>query len=209
MRVVGLFYCNSHQPEMVRLAEICVASVRRHMDAHVVQLTDLATDPFPFVDEVCRKKGQGFGLMEFRMHHFASYEHSEAMFLDLDTVVQADVWDVFDDDFDVALTTREKKIVYEGKDVSGAMPYNTGVMFSRGTAFWRRVCELMTPLPIDDRNWFGEQIVIGKLAKSGEFKVKEIPGADYNYTPKKQDEDVFTRYIVHYKGNRKDWMKDL
>lgn len=209
MKLVGLFYCECHQPEMVRLAEICARSIRRHMDAHIVQLTDLSTDALPFVDEVFRRDGRGLGLMEFRMHQFATYEHKQALFLDLDTVVQCDVWDVFNDEFDVALTTREKPLILQGEDVSDSMPFNTGVMFSQGTSFWKRVCELMKPLPLDDRNWFGEQMVIAQLAKTGEFRVKEIPGSDYNYSPKTQDENVFTRYIVHYKGKRKEWMQSL
>ena len=207
MRVVGLFYSRCHL-DLTEMAAKCVSSVRKHIpQVHVVHFTDTQTPKFPFADEVVRKFPRNLGLMEFRIHHFSTYPHTEALFLDADTVVQGDVWDVFSDPFDVALTYRHKRLIDKATkaDLTAAMPYNTGVMFSRGQGFWKRVCELVKPMPLDERNWFGEQKAIAQLARSGEFHVKEISDEVYNYTPNMRGEDLSGRLIVHYKGNRKDW----
>lgn len=203
---VGLFYCECHQ-DLTRQAALCIASIKRHLPAHIVHFSDRSTRRLDGADEIVRLSPGHFGLMEFRIHHYASYPHEAALFLDLDTIVQCDVSDILRDTFDVALTLRSaKKLLCDGEDRIAQMPYNTGVMFSRGNAFWDRVARLMRPLSIDDRNWFGEQEIIGRLAKSGEFRVRELPDTDYNYTPSTKDEDVSGRKIVHYKGNRKEWM---
>jgi lipopolysaccharide biosynthesis glycosyltransferase len=192
---------------VARLAGKCAKSIREAIPgARIVQFTDERTPIFSFADEAIRRPIRNLGFMEFRIHHFASYPHKEMLFLDADTIVQKDPWDVFLNDFDVALTARAEPLTSGGVDVTDQMPYNTGVMFSKGTKFWRKVCEGLKAYPLDARNWFGEQVEIAKVVKSGQFNVLEVSDAEYNYTPKKRDEDVSSRYIVHYKGKRKEWM---
>lgn len=207
-RRVGIFYCESHDPRVAKLAGKCAASIRKVIpDAYLVHFTDRKTAKFTWADETVRKSPSGMGLMEFRIFHFGAYPHREMLFLDADTIVQRDPWDVFLQDFDVALTARAR-VLHDtsGNDLTAQMPYNTGVMFSKGGRFWRKVCERLKSRSLDDRNWFGEQIEIAKLAKSDEFNVLELSDSEYNYTPLKRDEDVSGKYIVHYKGKRKDWM---
>jgi len=206
-RLVGIFYCDCHDPRVAKLAGKCAASVRSAIpDAWIVHFTDKRTAKFSWADETVRKSGEGMGFMEFRIFHFGAYPHKEMLFLDADTRVNRDPWDVFLDEFDVCLTARAERLKSAGEDVTDQMPYNTGVMFSKGPHFWRKVCQGLKGYPLDERMWFGEQVEIAKLAKSGEFRVKEVSDADYNYTPKTRDEDTSGRYIVHYKGTRKEWM---
>lgn len=207
-RRVGLFYCDCHDPRVAKLAGKCAKSIRTAIpEAFIVHFTNETTPAFTFADEVVRKPTRNLGFMEFRIHHFATYQHKEMLFLDADTIVQKDPWDVFLEDFDVAQTARARRLTDDsGNDLTEEMPYNTGVMFSKGPRFWRKVCEKLKGHPDEYRNWFGEQVEIAKLAKSGVFKVHEVMDSEFNYTPQSRDEDVSGKYIVHYKGKRKDWM---
>ena len=88
------------------------------------------------------------------------------------------------------------------------MPHNLGVAFSKGNKFWKAVLEEMKGQPRDLRDWFGDQIAVGKIVKSNRFNVHVLDHSFYNYTPKSKNEDVSKRYIVHYKGKRKAWMPE-
>lgn len=207
MRIVGLFFIDIGDVTPIRLASRMVKSVRKNIpDARVVQFTHKADNALSFVDDVVIRSANGMGLMEARIDHFANYPHDEALFLDPDILVQKDVWEVFDNPFDIAIAHRNEPLTLDGADVSKDMPYNTGVIFSRGVNFWRATLELMKPMSLDDRNWFGDQIAVAQLIKDGHFKVREIDNKIYNYSPKKESENVSACSIVHYKGNRKEWM---
>lgn len=207
-RTVGFFYVDLGNKDMMRLASRMVASVRRVIPrSSIVQFTCAKTHALPFADKVIVRAMDGLGLMESRVDHFAHFEHDEALFLDPDILVQKDVWPVFDSAFDVALTARNAKLVCDGEDRSDDMPYNTGVMFSRGNGFWRAALKKMRGMSLDDRNWFGDQIAVAELVKAGGFNVLELPGEVYNHTPATESEDVSDKAVVHYKGVRKKtWM---
>ena len=208
MKKIGVFYADLGNKEIETAALLMIASVKEVMpDAHFVQFTNMTSPVLPYMSEVVRKEPQQLGFMEARIDHFASYPHEQMLFLDPDIIMQKDVWDVFDTKFDVALTDRGGKPVMMGdKDISIAMPHNTGVMFSVGNAFWRRVSVEMKKMSRDDKDWFGDQIAVGRVVKAKIFDVKVLDGSMYNYTPLSKEEDVSEKYIVHYKGKRKAWM---
>lgn len=179
-------------------AGLMVKSVRRHMDCEIAQLTD---DDTPAIDgcTVIRKTWCG-NPMIFKMQHLAELD-GDVLVLDTDVIVQADLSAVFDHPFDVALTRRRGPIWdTDGNDVTIPMPYNCGVMFSRSKAFWRACLEWCP----DDVGWYADQLAVA--AVSPNFDTLTLECDEYNYTPKRSDEDLTGRKAVHYKGARKEWM---
>ncbi len=187
------------------VARIMVASVKRHLTVPIIQLTDMDTpliegctaQRIPWSDE----------LMLWRMQHLIQLNAPEVCALDTDVVVQADLRPVFHKPFDVALTKREGPILDpHGVDLAKLMPYNCGVMFARGTKFWQACADLIAAMPIEARLWWGDQYAVRLLAPK--FNTLELKCDEYNYTPSTAYEDVSKRKVVHYKGNRKNWMVD-
>jgi len=180
-------------------ANLMVASVRKHMpDVEIVHLTDDDTPAIPGCT-VVRRTWQRNPML-FKMGHLAELS-GEVIVLDTDVIVQADLREVFEYPFDVALTKRQGPIWdTEGNDVTITMPYNCGVMFYRNPAFWKACIEWCPP----DIGWYADQMAVAAVSPQWETYVLECD--EYNYTPGYADEDVSSRKVVHYKGARKGWM---
>lgn len=202
-----------HIGKLSKIAQIMVASVKKAMPtARIVQMTDTNTKPVTGVDEVIRKRYDGRFLMPYRLLHLKDFPEVDAVFLDTDVVVQKDLVSVFESEFDVGLTIRDEPVVDpEGIDVTVAMPYNTGVMFSRsgGRPFWEAAYRHCMTFSDYEKEWWGDQLSVKAIADNTALKLKKFPCSLYNYTPKEVDEDVSNKFIVHYKGARKEWMLRL
>jgi hypothetical protein len=187
-----------------RLARQMVASVRRAMPG--VSITQFAAEGsarVPDVDAMCL--GSAAPLALACLEAYASCE-GEWLFLDSDVIVQRDVRRVFDQVFDVAVATRvgtllEKEI---GTKFMAAMPFNKGAVFSRSRAFWVAAYARLRDMPTGDQDWMGDQRAMNAVIAGGGFHVA-ILANDYNYPPKRRDEDVRDKAIVHFKGPRKPW----
>jgi hypothetical protein len=209
---VVFFYVNRAGDDV--LARIMVDSVREHMPGvPITQLTDMITGEVPGVDHVIRRKPEP-GIMYFRSCHMAEYRHTAAIFLDHDTVVLKDLSPVFDEPFDVALTTRKRNLFVDEvpdlidphENAADKMPYNMGVIFSRSTKLWEDHRLLHKQTGETGRQWYGEQIALANLLAAGRYKVKVLP-EDYNYSPSMPLENVENRAVLHFKGPvRKQWM---
>jgi hypothetical protein len=185
---------------------LMLESVKRYMPEYrLVQLTDMDTECLNGVDEVIRRARPDAPIFVFRTEHFAHCPYSEWLALDTDVIVRQAVDDVWARAFDVALTTRRAGPCWDpnGLDVSRFMPFNTGVIFSRQPKFWHKCSERMVP-PYEGE-WWSDQLAVGAVAESKQFRVLVLPGDEFNWTPKTKDEQSDAR-IWHYKGNRKEWM---
>lgn len=181
-----------------------VASVRKAMpEARIVQFTDKTTDPLD-VNEVVRDEITS----PLWVHRWRSYSRldGEVVCLDTDVIVQKDLSRVFALDFDVALTRRNQPILDpNGRDITKTMPFNGGVALSRNRgwlSFLADKCEELTTL---EQDWYTDQLAMTVCARAG-GAVLQLPCDLYNYTPRTQGEDVSHAWVVHYKGNRKQWM---
>lgn len=187
------------------VAYAMIRSVRKHLpECQIVQLTDEVTPILPGVDAMVRMPYEGdFGA--WRLKHFAYFE-GETLHLDYDVIVNRDVSHIFDLEFDVALTKRPTNDKTVGRKINQASPHNLGVVFSRNPDFWQKVYAHYTQ--VKERSWMWIQIATTECAHflKDEFKVLELPGETYNYTPTSPLEDVSDKAIVHYKGDRKHWM---
>ena len=186
-------------------AEKMVQSARKACkNAQIIQLSDEHTQIVKDVDKVVRKPYNG-KLMLFRMQHLADLR-GEWVNLDTDIIVKKDLADVFNLDFDVALTKRESPILdSNGFDITTIMPYNGGVIFSRNHLFWQDALRKIESLNHEQHDWWGDQVAIKLVADTNYYNIVELPCDEYNYTPSNAEErkDV---YVYHFKGQRKDWM---
>src|SRR5690348_8439919 len=126
-------------------AEKMVKSAHEVMpEEPVIQLTDMDTPEVPGVDDVIRLPWDGTGLMRYRLQHLSALGDQKFLTCDADVIFKRPLADVWAKDFDVALTYRTRKIELKidfrgydkGTNLTETMPINTGVMFSKCSAFW-------------------------------------------------------------------------
>lgn len=184
-------------PEHVACANLAIDSVRKAMPhAEVWELTT-PKGPALNADQVLRHDVQGpFG---YRRTVLCSMMTGNTVFLDTDVLVMDDVSSVFDENFDVAVTTDMKP----GADW---VKYNGGVVFCRNPEYWRGLSEVCRD--IDFRKESGDWETIEKAwneyADSVRLNVKRLPGEVFNYVP--NDPEDKAGKIIHFRGNRRAWM---
>jgi hypothetical protein len=108
----------------------------------------------------------------------------------------------------VALTDRQWPHVAQSPAFIEAMPFNTGVVFSRSPEFWQAVLETWRGYtPEQQADWMSEQRAVAEVVRRDVFTVLVLPGMVYNYPPTtKTDEGLAGAAVVHWKGRRKAWM---
>ena len=182
-----------------RFVHVMLDSVRRTMpNTDIVHLTDEKTESIDGTITVRRQFNHDNPTL-FRMECLAELE-GELIVLDTDLIVQKDIRPVFTFDFDVALTWRSDKIIdINGVNITALMPYNTGVMFLRNQKFMRECVEFCDG---KDFGWYTDQGAVAEVSKR--FNVLKLHCDNFNYTPEKKSEDVSSKYVVHYKGIRKN-----
>lgn len=183
-------------------AQVMLRAVRQHLPAmEAIQLTDMDT-PVLSGCSVQRLPLDGDGPSEFRLRHLELLPRPEVLILDTDVVVQADLLAVFALPFQVALTWRDGPIYDNtGFDLTTIMPINCGVMWSRSRPFWAACRHWLKGAEL---GWYSDQMAVAELAP--QYDVLRLHCDNYNYTPRRADEDVSRRRAVHYKGQRKGWM---
>jgi hypothetical protein len=199
---VGFFTMFQRDPRPFMHAAALVREIRRTMPGvEVHQFTDLTTPEVPDVSTTTRFKVGG--VIEGRMRAYASLT-GEWLLLDTDVSVRQDVRDIFADRcFDVALADRNWPHLAQGERLLQEMPFNTGVVFLRSDRFWSLVAAVWEEYPADKRDWYSEQRAVYEVVRTGQFRVKILPGMIYNYPPV-ADEAPPPAALIHYKGERKE-----
>lgn len=203
MRLIFLHYGNGDHILPITM----IRSVRRWIDVEVVQMTDDKSAMVPGVDTVSRAAiPEGMSYTEYRLRHINFLAGEPFIHLDTDVIVQRDLMEVFEQDFDVALTRRYGKVWLKGKNIVEDEPYNAGVFFSRTPGFWKEMIEHYDELTDYYKRWRGDQFLLAKVAATGKYKVLDLDCKVWNRTPNLEKEDVGDSAVVHYKGHRKPWM---
>ena len=130
------------------------------------------------------------------------------LIVDTDIIAKRDVRDVWERDFDVALTLRGEGELYDsdGTDRGSNMLFNTGVMFSRGCEFWIECYNWLAGQEGALQNWYGDQRAVHEVAHRGHYKVLALKCEDFNWAPNSRNDTSQARFF-HYKGGiRKKWM---
>ncbi len=183
------------------LGDMTVKTARyHHRNAEIIHLTDMDAKPLEGVDQVWRKPWiEGFPVL-LQFDHMAELDNKPTIYLDNDILVRGNLESAFVNDFDVALTLRTK---VEDEE----QPYNCGVMFSRSGKFFWSLRKRMEESPIY-KHMHHIQAGVASEAKSGEWLVKELPCATWNYSPARAKHSLFREKVLHYKGDRKAYMKE-
>lgn len=175
----------------------------------LVQITDEETPALPGCEVFRIPKGD-MPFMIWRARAYAAF-NKPGLYIDTDVIVNRDLSPIMALDFDVALT-KTWVVVKDpnGTNLTELMPYNGGVVFVKHPDFWGDVVAHMESQPEEHQKWYGDQFALAALAKM--YYTIELPNKIYNYTPKVKEHetgaDLSDKWILHFKGNRKEWMRD-
>lgn len=181
------------------IATMCITTIRHHHPAAViVQLTDAEAPQFPGAEWVWRCEGtpqQPWYTLDF-MRVLGMMDDTPTAVVGGDTLICAAMGDVWDEDFDMALTWRR-----EVPD----MPYNLGISFCRRPEFFAAVYRRMSS-DGNLRNWMGDQKAVAKEVAEGDWKIRTLLCAEWNNSNMAERKIPRAR-MLHYKGHRKQWME--
>lgn len=204
---IGFYTSFERDPIHYVLGRNMILSARKVMpDVEIVQLTDMKSAPIYGVDSIRRLPNEPLCVTTAR--HYSQCE-GDWLLIDTDIVIRKDVRHVFDGaTWDFALTDRLGTLVPGEKLFPWCGRFNIGVVFQRnGKEFWSAVVEGLLKSPKDHQFWMGNQIVASKVLDGKNWNYVTIPGLEFNYPPKKKDDDVSHASILHYKGpDRKKWL---
>lgn len=190
--------------ESPRYAKAMIRSVKRHIDAEVLHLTDDETPPIDGTTTV-RMSNTDTDLTVFRMRHLSMLD-GDILCLDSDVLVMRDPSAVFGLQFDVGLTYRDGPVLDpNGVDITKHMPINTGVLFCRNPEFWEACLRKLPDKPL---GFYIDQFIVAAVAKSGRFDVLKLHCDNFNHKPL-PGQDLSTKHIVHFKGGARPQLDQL
>lgn len=198
VRLCFLFYGDLEE----QIAQVMMASVRNHMpDMILTQLTDAKTKRIKGVDEVLRIDGKTYPYL--LLSHMANCP-LPFIRVDYDMIFQGDLSPCLQGDFDIAVNGHGDDFILQ-TEFGRMNPLATCVWAANnGTAhdFAREVRK--THMTSGRDNWLG--LVTSCNEVLPRYKVKELDGRIYNYCPKEREDRPEDVLVLHYKGNRKQWM---
>jgi hypothetical protein len=177
-------------------------------DVEVFQLTDGVTREIEGCTAIRIPERMPMGVR--RLTHYSRLP-GEWCFVDSDVVFRKDVREVFDRPFDWAIASRVGTYM-ENSEYGRLYPFNFGVVFSKTPEVWKMLVGMLLDMPREKQHWGGEQELVNGLAHIGgegsAYGLEVLP-ARYNFTPKKQTDDLSDVAILHLKGPRKAWITTL
>lgn len=202
---VGIYYVGGSANTEENIVHAYLGSLAADVAKHtmpgveVCHLTDTKAIPIQGVDKVIRME-RDCPMAVFRMRHHQA--PGDWLFIDSDVLIVKDVQDVLKTDIAIC-----KRRLNDG--MSGAalqqMPHNMGVVFSRSPDFWAAAEKELLRFEPKLQEWMGDQLAVCDLIKRGGFNVSVISDL-YNYPPKHSG-DIGSASILHFKGARKQFMR--
>lgn len=182
---------------LVPLAEKAITAARLAMPQ--AEIWHLTTQDGPTLSADQCLRMDVAGEFAYRQAVISAEMSGDVLFLDVDVMAREDVSDVFAADFDVCVTT-------DMRPGAEGIKYNGGVIFSRCPAYWQAIAEACKGMDFykTTGDWEPIERARGAVADSGRFRLKVLPGEDYNYIPA-NPEDVQGK-LIHYRGKRKAWL---
>jgi hypothetical protein len=220
--------------EFVELAKLSIASVRKVYPTALVYVYTDDPENTPHIENTTRcelpsGRPAMVANLDAQLLHLNTGEYgSKVLFLDADVLLRKPIEL---GPVDVLVTYRHS-VTGEGKDqLAALMPFNYGVVGAvvsaktREAWTWMRAQVLnMSPT---EQNWYGNQLALAALVgappESGSevktvpiswslrdlgtpITVQQHPCETFNYTPQAEGEDVSGKFVLHFKGNRKQMM---
>lgn len=178
-------------------ARLFVASCKKQ--GYIVwQLSPPETAAVPGVDCSLTEPMRGRPGILYRAERLADLSLTEYVAMDADMIVVQDISPGFDPEYDVSLSWRPEK---------GGSEYNGGLIFVRNRRFMRDVADKLKAMPADKQEWWGDQLALQEVARSGRYLVKELRGDFWNMAPSNPEDRRSGTLVYHFKGaRRKAWM---
>lgn len=192
-------FAGKEETKHIALAELFVKQMRKYQPhAKIIQMSDRPTAAIKGTDGCVRTDSWPLGLWSFTSA--MTFPEPQFLKLDYDTIVQGDVSDVFEQDFDIAIAKERSHEVM-----------NNGVVFVQNREFFADALKRYeTETQMD--NWRNVQDAMQLTINSGRFNVLKLEPDVYNYfTSKEEGLTKAARYptsakILHFKGSRKMFM---
>lgn len=205
VRTIAFAYCES-TPELNALYSGLlpgmVKNMREMTEAPILQLSDEHTPIVKGVSAVLRIDKLPLMVWRMKAHQMAHSQAEEIYFVEPDVRLRADVLDVFEQSFDIAITPRETGVMWGDE----ALPtYTLGSTFSRSDEFWREAKIYCQTLPERDQHWIGDLRSVAHVIEGGKYRVVELDPSIYNHIPNELVEKSEAK-VLHYKGKRKSWL---
>lgn len=188
------------------LALLMIKSIRRtHREPVIYQITKSGTPTVPGVGHRV-SSDKPISLFTYFLEGLLALPDAPTVVLDTDMIVQRNLEHVFDEPFDLAVTDRHTHVEIGGKSIEDTMPFQAGIFFSRSRMALRQLHDKRME-HLDEHDWFTKERAIKRAVDEAKIDVKILRGNDYNYSPSSIEENVYDKYVVHYKGpTRKKWM---
>ena len=174
----------------------------------VWQITDEEGQSFPGC-EVFRYPRGDDGFVLWRAKAYAAF-NKPGLYCDDDMVFQKSFEPLLALDFDVCLTRQDRRVVdTNGVCLSDMMNYNGGFAIVRNPNYWPHIVMKMEEMHPEQQQWYGDQMAMMPLVNV--YKTLILPCSLYNYTPDKYEDmqkDMSDKWLLHFKGGRKPWMKE-
>ena len=195
----------------------------------LVMLTDLHTQAPEGVDEVMRSDVAIAPLMISNIALQKMYlekvnEPRNIVFVDTDILIQRDLIPVFQE---MARSGANLGLTYRS-DIP-EMPFNYGVIFAQNhplvVKFWDELLQGIGMLSDQFKNWYGNQIVLttmldramlpgnDEISFAGclieNLNVTLLPCRRYNFTPDTPEDIDEQTYVLHFKGDCKQLMREV
>lgn len=185
------FYLDSADPEFLRMADIAIAAARKNVPGAIIVHLTTEAGPKIAADEEIRVKASSHYT---RSRAVAQSEiEGDALIMDVDMLIRADVSPVWQLDFDIAIPEVADPYVR----------YTGGLMFCRCPEFWREWSKSSAwDGPFNSRKWLQ---AFGEFVDRWPGKVLRLQESVYEALPVK-GEAPHGAMIVHYRGPRKKWM---
>lgn len=137
-----------------------------------------------------------------------------SVFIDPDVLLVRPIEEVFEQDFDIAVTVRDVK----------SSPVNTGVVFVKPNnkealiEFFERMRQHARGYPFNKQRWFSDQMAVNDLINDTSLKVLKLPCELYNASPcieqtpekiERNNKMAAEARILHFKGYRKNMMTEV
>lgn len=187
---VVFYYIGERYPDH---AQYCIKSIRKHMDAHIIQLTDRTTPAIDGVDEV-RRHDPKHDMVHYNGYQFLSeMDEDEVLYTDLDMMYCGNLDHLFCGDAEVTAATRSSRdrVSHSYKQ---RYPY-CSMMVVRNRKFWKdcydRLLRMRKPSALNNME------AVASIIDGWEYRIKILDGDIYNALPKSHNERVM---VYHFKG---------
>ena len=178
------------EPEHVGRAKVFLRMMRMFSPrSHIVQMADRDTVGIDGVDGCVRTDNDELGQWHFKA--MLEFPYEQFLRIDYDVVLRADVSEVFEHDFDIAIAKEHNSLM------------NNGVVFVKNREFFREASAEYRNTTID--SWNDIQNAMQFAIDGGKFRVRKLDPSVYNWIYKIGTKNPDAK-ILHFKGARKEYM---